>query len=366
MRMGVNRDGDFCWAVSSQPTRAPGFSALRTGLLLLSALFSTAVAAEGLESTDPRVVGERPNASGAATQITIGIYVFDIDEIDDVKQRFSVDLFVHITWQDPRLALPENQRSGLVRTLPQDGIWTPRVLVVNDRGLSLQLPQVVEVDDLGNVRYQQRVSGELAVDLHFREFPFDTQVLPINIISYQYDPDEISFSLDSDISGDDELFSADGWKLRILDPEIGEFSVPAEGIVRPRLTYLIEAQRDSQYYLLTLFLPMTLIVFMSWTVFWLQPNLVPPRVAISTASIFSLIAFGFSIRLSLPRVSYMTRADIFVIGCTLLVVMALAVTVIGSRWANADRMKQALRLNAAARWIYVGLFCLVATTALTI
>ncbi len=154
--------------------------------------------------------------------------------------------------------------------------------------------------------------------------------------------------------------------MRILDPEFGEFAVPAAGIVRPRLTYLIEAQRDTQYYLLTMFLPMSLIVFMSWTAFWLQPNIVPPRIAISTASIFSLIAFGFTIRLSLPRVSYMTRADIFVIGCTLLVVLALAVAVIGSRWANADRMEHALRLNAAARWIYVGLFCLVATTALTI
>ena len=98
---------------------------------------------------------------------------------------------------------------------------------------------------------------------------------------------------------------------------------------------------------------------------WLQPDIVPARIGISTASIFSLLALGFSIRLRLPAVSYMTRADIFVIGCTLLVFVALGVAVIGSRWASSDRMEQALRLNAIARWAYVGLFGLVATIAMT-
>jgi neurotransmitter-gated ion-channel len=119
-------------------------------------------------------------------------------------------------------------------------------------------------------------------------------------------------------------------------------------------------------YVLTMFLPMSLIFFMSRTAFWIQPNVVPPRIAISTASIFSLIAFGFSIRLSLPRVSYVTRADLFVIGCTLLVFLALGAAVIGSRWASADKLQQAIRLNAAIRWIYVGLFIVVATVSVII
>ena len=324
----------------------------------MSALISSALPAQGLESADPGLVGERPDATGAATMITTGVYLIDIDEIDDVSQRFSVDMFVSTTWQDPRLALPEKEQFGKIRMIPLDKIWTPRGLIVNDRGLNLQLPPVASVDALGNVQYRQRLSGELAADLNFKEFPFDVQRLPIDIISYQYQPDEVRFSSDSVITGDAESFSAEGWRFRILESEFGEFTVPGTGIARPRLTHFIEAQRNGQYYLLTMFLPMSLIVFMAWTAFWLQPNIVPPRIAISTASIFSLIALGFSIRLSLPRFSYITRADQFVIGCTLLVFLALGVAVIGSRWANADRMEHALRLNAVARWAYVGLFLL--------
>jgi hypothetical protein len=336
------------------------------GIAALLALFSAGLMADGPEMPDADLIGERPGAGGPPTEVTISIYLFDINSINDVTKRFSLDLFVNVLWTDPRLALPKSARAGKNRAIPLDQIWGPRALVVNDRGLAPQLPRVADVDDDGNVNYRQRLSGELAADLKLRDFPFDAQRLPIDVVSYPYSPEEVIFSTASDFSGDVESFTAEGWRFRILDPITGVFTVPDKGVVRPRLTFYLHAQRDAPYYLLTMFLPMSLIVFMSWTVFWLQPDIIPPRIAISTASIFSLIAFGFSVRMSLPRVSYLTRADVFVIGCTLLVFLALGVAVIGSRWANADRMDKALSLNASARWTYVALFILVAATTLLI
>ena len=324
------------------------------------------IAISFMSSANAQLVAERPNASGKSTVVTVRVFLIDIDEIDDVRQRFTVDMFVNLAWQDPRLALPEETRSGQIRTISMNAIWTPRALVVNDRGLDPKLPLVADVDELGNVVHRQRLSGELAVDLDLKDFPFDSQTLLVDVISYQYSPDEIQFSADSGMAANLAAFSVEGWSFGQLETNFDEFSVPAVGVVRPRVTFTVEAQRNALYYVLTMFLPMSLIVFMSWTAFWIQPNVVPPRIAISTASIFSLIAFGFSIRLSLPRVSYLTRADLFVIGCTLLVFLALGASVIGSRWAGSDRLEQAVRLNAAIRWIYAGLFVVVATASVTI
>jgi len=341
-----------------------GIGTLIAGMLL--AIFSVALGAEGLDSNDPYRVGERPNASGPPTEISLGIYLLDVDEINDVTQRFSVDMLVNAAWQDPRLARPEAERTGQYRSFPLNDIWTPQILILNDRGLNLQLPRIARVDDLGNVDYRQRFFGQLSTDLLFEEFPFDVQRLPIDIISYRYSPDEIHFSLNSEISGDDGSFSEEGWRLRIIGAEYGEFKLPAERTGRPRLTYVIEAERNARYYFWTMFLPMSLIVLMAWSAFWLQPDLVPSRIAISTASIFSLIAFGFSIRLNLPSIAYLTRADLFLIGCTLMIFLALGVAVIGSRWASAGHMDDALRLNVATRWIYLVLFFVTAMVALTI
>ena len=173
--------------------------------------------------------------------VTFRLYLIDIDRIDDVQQRFSVDMFVIISWQDPRLALPEAERSGQNRTLQLDGIWQPRGLIVNDRGLVPKFPRVADVDDLGNVAYRQRLSGPLAADLNFKEFPFDTQFLPIDLTSYQYTPDQVRVSPDSDISVVAESFGAEGWQFKVLAPAIGEFR--AAEIVRPRLTFALEAKR---------------------------------------------------------------------------------------------------------------------------
>jgi hypothetical protein len=335
----------------------------RLCILILFGSFSLAALAEDPESPVLTTSGERPSLNGEPTQVEIGLYVIDVDEIDDVNQRFSVDMFIAARWHDDRLALPAAMRKGQKRLLPVDTVWTPRVLFLNDRGLTPQLRQLLEVDDLGNVEYQNRLSGELAANLEFEEFPFDVQRLPIDIVSYANTTDEMQFSIDSQVVADTAKFSIEGWKLTAPKPEVGVFVSPADGVSLPRLTYVIEASRDSQYYLLTMLVPMALIIFMAWTVFWLQPNIVPPRIAISTASIFSLIALGVSIRLGLPKVSYLTRADVFVLGCTLMVFLALGVAVIGSRWASSDRIEKALKANAIARWLYMILFIVVAYVA---
>jgi hypothetical protein len=346
--------------------RLKAMASFRMMLLMMLALFCADLSAEGLESKAPKLVAERPNPAGQPTEIAIGISVLDIADIDDVNQLFSVDLFVDVTWHDPRLTVPEESRTGKARRMSLEEIWTPRLLIVNDRGLNTHLPRVADVDDLGNVNTQQRVSGNLSADLLFTEFPFDTQVLPIRIVAYSYSADDVRFSLNNQIRGDDKSFSAEGWRFRIIGPEFDELYVPAKDTVWARLTYLVEAERNSQYYVLTMFLPVSLIILMSWFVFWLPPDVIPSRVGISTASIFSLIAFTLSIRLSLPRVSYVTHADLFLIGCTLLVTLALGTVVIGSRWAKTDRMKDALRLNVVARWVYAGLYFLTVIITLMI
>lgn len=332
-------------------------------LIAMFALLSVQVLASDLSSQASVMLGERPSLNGEPTVVDISLFIMDIDEIDDVNQRFSIDLFLNARWHDPRLALPEADRKGNVRFMKIDDIWTPKVLLINDRGMKNQLREGVEVDDFGNMKYSNRMSGELKVDLEFQKFPFDVQRLPIDLVSYEYTVDEMQFSTSTKIVGQSDRFSIEGWHLTDLEPVIDVFETPVDKTQLPRLTYIVEAKRDSDYYVLTMLIPMSLIIFMAWTVFWLQPNIVPPRIAISTASIFSLIALGVSIRLGLPKVSYLTMADIFVLGCTLMVFIALGVAVIGSRWANADRMEQALKINAIARWVYMLLFVVVAFVA---
>jgi hypothetical protein len=317
---------------------------------------TTAHAQSGSPNGD--LSGTRPNAGGEPDNITVRLGLLDITGINDREQVFTVDIFVEVEWHDPRLALEESG-AGDLRTVAQGEIWQPRLTVVNNRGLDFLLPEVATVDGEGNVIVRQRLAGPLAVDLELRDFPFDTQRLPIEIVSYQYDASEIVYSKDSELLAKLDAMSGDGWAYTALEPEPMVYRLKDGGRGGSGITFAVMAERKAAYYILTLALPMTLILFLAWMSHWLPVHVIPPRMGMASATVFSLIAFGVSFRLTLPKIAYLTDADRFVLYSTLLVLVSLAVTVTTIRWASTDREEVAERLARRARIAFPFLYGLI-------
>jgi hypothetical protein len=310
-----------------------------------------------VEEDAAALIGARPNAGGPPVEITVRLLLLDIDSVDDKEQRFSIDAYVEIEWQDSRLAT--NTGSDGFRSFAHNEIWNPGLTIINDRGLSVTLPRVAEVDSGGKVVLRQRLAGQLAVDLKLHEFPFDTQDLAMIIVSYRYPPSELLFSENTELISNVETYSANGWGFEALEPAFSKFQVAAGGRGASQLTFTVRAKRDSGYYVLTLALPMALILFMAWMVHWIQPTVIPPRIGMSTATVFSLIALGVSFRLSLPKITYLTHADRFVVYSTLLVLLSLGVTVVATRLVGMDRVDAAHRVTTYARWSFPFIFALI-------
>lgn len=339
-------------------------SDVRAWLLAASAmLFSTSA----LPDESDQLVAERPNHGGPAEEISVRLALLDIDEIDDKAQRFSIDAYLEVRWRDERLAIkPGTATTSQQRAFSLDQIWTPGLTIVNDRGLTRMLPEVAAVDSDGNVILRQRVSGQLAVDLDLEQFPFDTQQLSLDFVSYQFPMSELRFSGSSDMLGDPSTFSADSWRIDLAPPVHSDFRLQAGAEGRSMLTFVASAQRKSGFFVLTLALPMTLILFMAWMVHWLQPDIIPARIGMSTATVFSLIALGVSFRLSMPQIDYLTKADQFVMYSTLLVLLSLGITVLATRWVNQDRSDAATRLTTYSRWAFPLVFALIVARTLSV
>ena len=331
---------------------------IRPASFMLFAMLSMQAGADESTLTDDQLIAMRPVPDLGPTEIRIDLYLLDIKGVNDAEQLFDVDMFLDVSWHDPRLALPESRRNGTGRVIPIEEIWSPRGAIVNDRGLDAQLPDVAIVDDSGNVLHQQRYYGSLAARMSFYDFPFDRQVLPIQIASYFYNPDEVRFSEESALHFPDEAPTAEGWRFAPGEAAVGVLTVPGGSESRPKLTVSLDAKRKGAFYLLTMFLPMTLIVFMAWTVTLLPQDVVPPRIGIATASIFSVVAMGFTVRIGLPPISYLTLADIYVVGCTLLVFARLGFLVAETRFVKDEQADRAARVGTAANRLYVGMFAL--------
>jgi hypothetical protein len=73
---------------------------------------------------------------------------------------------------------------------------------------------------------------------------------------------------------------------------------------------------------------------------------------VATSAILTLIAFQFSLGYMLPRLSYLTRADRFLIGSTLLVFMAFGEALWTSYLATHDQEEQAVAIDRKARILF--------------
>jgi len=107
-----------------------------------------------------------------------------------------------------------------------------------------------------------------------------------------------------------------------------------------------------------LIVPMSFVVFMSWAVFWLSPQNLAPRTGLSATSMLTLIAFRLALGSSLPPISYHTELDVFTIGGTILVFVALAQAVVTTALWEREQKQLAQSLNSLSRVLFPAAFAL--------
>lgn len=310
----------------------------------------------GDPASPQREMVTRPDPEGTPTEVSVGLYFLDVSQIDDVAQEFAADVVIRAIWTDPRLADPE---APPTRVLPLNETWNPEVGFLNRRVVDLVLPQTVRVDPAGQFLYVQRALATFAAPLDLRRFPGDAQELEVQLVSYRYTPGELDLRVDRTFTGSLEAFSVTGWQLELGAADAAPFVLPGVDLARAGITFRLRAQREQAYYLLTMFIPLVLIALMAWCVFWIDPSLLPSQIAISTASVFTLIAFRFSVSFSLPRISYLTVADQFMLAITLLVFTALGQAVLTGRLAKSGKETLARSLDRGGRWIYLAALAIV-------
>ena len=122
------------------------------------------------------------------------------------------------------------------------------------------------------------------------------------------------------------------------------------------LDFDLVAHRRVGYYVWKVILPLSMIVVMSWSVFWMDPNNLGPQTGIAATSMLTLIAFLFALGNILPRISYLTTMDRFVMGSSALVFAALLEAIGSGYLASHGRAATAVRIERQCRWLFPTVF----------
>lgn len=303
----------------------------------------------------------RPAPEQGPTRVRLTVYFLDVTEIHSVKQSFTANIYAEVRWRDERLA--HTGRAPVRKDL--QSVWNPRLQIVNRRNITFTLPDLVEIGPGGDVVYRQRMWGDFSQKMDLRDFPMDRQVYSIQVAATGYTIEEVELTLDPDGSYEaKKVLSLPDWKVEDWKAE----TAVARGVrdkeqMFSRAVFSFSARRNARYYVIKVIIPLILIVAMSWVVFWIDPTEGGVQIGVSMSAMLTLIAYRFAVGADLPKVSYVTRMDLFLLGATILVFATLMEVIITSTLARREQLETARRIDRWARLLFPMLFALVTVRA---
>ena len=303
---------------------------------------------------------ERPAVEAGPTQVSVGIWMVDITNIDSAQQNFTADIAVVLRWKDARLA---HTGTGVAH-YALDQIWTPRVSIANEtNSVVRKLSESAEVDPDGTVLYRQRYVGSFTQPLRLQSFPFDRQAFRIQFVAVRYQPNEVTFVPDQNWirdglregAGMSPSITLPDWTVEKWDAKAEVYAL-TPGLQYSGYAFEFTASRNVQHYILKVILPLVLIVMMSWSVFWTDPTNSNTQFSIAVTSMLTLIAYRYAVDSQLPRLPYMTRLDVFFLISTLLVFFSLIEVLVTTILDNNQQIARAKRIDRYCRVIVPVIF----------
>lgn len=291
----------------------------------------------------------RPDAGNGPTPVETAVYIADVDEIDSANQSFTANVFYRLIWNDPRLKHP----GPTPEIKPLDMVWHPDVQIVNQQRLWKTFPDNVTISPEGKVKYIQRVWGSFSQPLNLYEFPRDTQKFNITFVSVGHPSEDVEFiTPEGNGSLMAEVLSLADWEVSEAGLYKVAFSPSPGSNVVSGFNMEFTAERKTGYFLIKIIIPLVLIVMMSWVVFWIDPSEAGTQIGVSMTAMLTLIAYRFAVGAMLPKVSYLTRMDWFILSSTALVFTSMVEVVFTSSLSRNGKHGLAIKLDTWARVIF--------------
>jgi Neurotransmitter-gated ion-channel ligand binding domain len=304
------------------------------------------------------VQGQAP--SGGPTVVRVGLRVHQITDIDQKAERFGAVGDIQMEFTDPKLAFVPQEcecevkilRPAQLEQLAQKvGTTWPEYYLFNRQDRVFYDAQVAEIRADGKVRYFERFSATFqAPDFDFRRYPFDKQLFFVRVLSYSPDSEYVYEHLD-DWSGLGAQLGEEEWILSGFRP-----TVTTTDDSHSMISFAFGGERHITYYLLRIFLPIGIIILVSWVIFFLRDY--SKRVDISMTVLLLLVAFNFVISGDLPRLGYLSFLDAILASAFVVTGLIVIMNVYLRRLETKDRTDWARTIDSYVLWCYPILYAL--------
>ncbi|CAH8489540.1 unnamed protein product [Schistosoma haematobium] len=273
---------------------------------------------------------ERLSKRKEKVSVQIRVVFLKIGEIDTLKEIYHADAFIQAKWREPRL---DGKTDENLRKIDLQRCWNPLILIDNILSESKEQHWIIternEHDEIFIVE-RRRLRGVFLETLELNDFPLDVQDLTITLTSERpesevelipdkHEPCRINLQT---------LVDQQEWRLH-EHIEITRRSATQEytnsSQSHPCISVTCRAARRPGYFYWNVFLIMFFITGLSFATFAVPPERPENRLQLSFTLFLTSVAFKFVINQSLPKISYLTYMDKYVL-------MSLAILCVVSVW----------------------------------
>jgi hypothetical protein len=301
-------------------------------------------------------------------EVQTGLKLQQIVAIDQQNEIMTAVGTLKMGWKDPRLAYSPDECNCTVKEFT-DASWSdfleltggdwPAYTFFNQQGNRWSLSRLVEIMPNGAVNYNERFSTNFQLNFDFKPYPFDTEEFYIHV--------DMLYPEDSYVMVPVEGFSE-------IDPEHGEdefiltgFDTSVSSVIASRIfptsrfTFHWSAPRYQMYYIFRIFVPILLIIVISYITFFLKDF--TRRIEVATGNLLLFIAFSWSLAEEYPRMGYLTFMDA-IMAITFIVNSLVVIYNVYLKWLEVhDQLEKAERIDKVADWVYpIGYVVLFAAT----
>ncbi|MFZ5447278.1 MAG: hypothetical protein ACOZFS_01375 [Thermodesulfobacteriota bacterium] len=291
-------------------------------------------------------------------QVRVGIRLDQITEVNQRGENFGVVGDLSLEWVDPAFAFNPDSCQCAVKVMDsalfekfvaENYLRWPRFIFYNQQGKRWTQGEVFRIYPNGKVTYYERFSATLqAPDFNFQRFPLDTQQFFIRLQCLNPEEDYQFVNIPGLTSIGQQL-GEEEWYITNHDTGVTSVII-SEDTAASRFSFRFFCKRHLSYYIFRIFVPLLLIIAVSWVTFFLQDY--AKRVDISGANLLVFIAFNFTIGSDLPRLGYLTLLDTMLIVAFVVTTLTVICNVALKRLDAAGKTEITKKIDTYILWGY--------------
>ncbi len=297
--------------------------------------------------------------------VDIGLYIHQISEVDVGFNSFFMEGFVDLVWCDSRLKFEADKAYKKKHYyLEKDAekeleeIWWPDLTFVNEIGKRTSENQELIIEYDGTIEYREKFAVHLTSSFITKQFPFDKQVLTAEIESFAWNSTTLEFHVEEDLVGFSHNFRIPEFKMMGIHEHVEIKQEPRDRYPFSDLVTDFYIERDPGYYVTKVLIPLSLIVAISWSVFWMDCWDLGDRMAISFTGILTAVAYQFIISDKLPSHVSDTFLDNFILLSFFNLVFTVIINILVHRGHSNGYCNEAIFIDKVCRILFPVMFIL--------